>query len=284
MYDAITSITRRLRTSGTMFTLVLASILAVSCAQECGRTSFSPTPNYAMQMIVGGQVANEGDFPWQVGLLENGILIGGGTYVVGAGGVVKVITAAHVLYGKEPFVNNYQVVFGMHNTHGGGTKRIVQAVNIKVHESYNQNNITHDIAVIGFGNLMPSALPVNTFPACRPTRTYTHNEYAVVSGWGSTSEDGSASTVLHYVWKPLISLAACEQTGNAGLLDSSMLCGGAAGKDACSGDSGGPLVAPRNGAWEVVGLVSWAFGCGRANFPGVYSDVWALRSWLNNNL
>ncbi|KAH3872274.1 hypothetical protein DPMN_035489 [Dreissena polymorpha] len=33
----------------------------------------------------------------QVGLIENGYLICGGTYVIGTGGVVKVITAAHCL-------------------------------------------------------------------------------------------------------------------------------------------------------------------------------------------
>ncbi|XP_052266721.1 trypsin alpha-3-like isoform X2 [Dreissena polymorpha] len=267
-----------------MISLIIASIVAVTFAQECGRTSFSQTPNYAMQMIVGGQIAKEGDFPWQVGLVENGYLICGGTYVIGTGGVVKVITAAHCLSGKNPNPNNYQVVFGMHQTNVVGTRLIVRAVTINVHQQYNSNTMSNDIAVIAFGSLMPSGLPVNTFPACRPSRTYNHNEDSVVSGWGTTSEGGSSSTSLRYVWKPLLSLAACENTGNKGSLDATMLCAGATGKDACQGDSGGPLVAPRNGVWELVGVVSWGFGCGRANYPGVYADTYYFTSWLNSTL
>ncbi|XP_052268645.1 trypsin alpha-like [Dreissena polymorpha] len=212
---------------------VSAFVVNTTFAQECGRTSFSATPNYAMQFIVGGQDASPGDFPWQVGLIENGYLICGGTYVIGTGGVVKVITAAHCLSSKNPNPNNYQVVFGMHQTNVVGTRLIVRAVTIKVHTSYNSNTMANDIAIIAFGTLMPSQLPINTFPACRPTRTYIHNEDAVVSGWGTTSEGGSSSSVLKYVWKPLLSLAACELTGNKGSLDATMLCAGATGKDAC---------------------------------------------------
>jgi trypsin len=48
------------------------------------------------------------------------------------------------------------------------------------------------------------------------------------------------------------------------------------GKDACSGDSGGPLVVGD----QLVGIVSWGVGCALADFPGVYSNVATLKSFI----
>ena len=39
------------------------------------------------------------------------------------------------------------------------------------------------------------------------------------------------------------------------------------------GDGGGPLVCEDQGYYELTGLVSWGFGCGRQDVPGVYVKV-----------
>ena len=60
-------------------------------------------------------------------------------------------------------------------------------------------------------------------------------------------------------------------------------------QDACVGDSGGPLFdwfsneIDKQGCIheEVVGLVSWGHGCGTA--PGVYTDVFFFRDWIQRN-
>lgn len=56
---------------------------------------------------------------------------------------------------------------------------------------------------------------------------------------------------------------------------------GEEGNDACQGDGGGPLVCQDDGFFELAGLVSWGFGCGRVDVPGVYVKVSSFIGWIN---
>lgn len=54
------------------------------------------------------------------------------------------------------------------------------------------------------------------------------------------------------------------------------------------GDSGGPLLyRDGNDKWYVVGVVSFGTGCGRQQYPGVYSSVpfhLGLITWALDNV
>jgi hypothetical protein len=54
------------------------------------------------------------------------------------------------------------------------------------------------------------------------------------------------------------------------------------GVDACYGDSGGPLVVPDgNGAWKLVGIVSWGLGdCANNKTRSAYAEVPALLDFV----
>uniref|UniRef100_A0A6P4ERY8 trypsin n=1 Tax=Drosophila rhopaloa TaxID=1041015 RepID=A0A6P4ERY8_DRORH len=84
-----------------------------------------------------------------------------------------------------------------------------------------------------------------------------------------------------YVNVNIVSQSVCSSStyGYGSEIRNTMICAASSGKDACQGDSGGPLVS----GGLLVGVVSWGYGCAYANYPGVYSSVADLRSWVVNN-
>jgi trypsin len=105
---------------------------------------------------------------------------------------------------------------------------------------------------------------------------------AVVSGWGKVSS-GSATLPDHLQAVTVLAVPAaqCESAyATYGGITENMICAAVTGggKDACQGDSGGPLVA----GGTLVGIVSWGVGCAEARYPGVYSNVAALRDFVSN--
>jgi len=86
---------------------------------------------------------------------------------------------------------------------------------------------------------------------------------------------------------PIVSDTECIRKVNAVtekifILPASSFCaGGEEGHDACQGDGGGPLVCQDDGFYELAGLVSWGFGCGRQDVPGVYVKTSSFIGWIN---
>ena len=102
---------------------------------------------------------------------------------------------------------------------------------------------------------------------------------AVVSGWGILSPGGSLPSQLQAVEVYITSRAVCNSAYAAyGGITVNMICAAVpgGGKDACNGDSGGPLVV----GGKLVGIVSWGLSCALADYPGVYSNVATLKSFV----
>lgn len=156
--------------------------------------------------------------------------------------------------------------------------------------SYSHNN--YDIALLKTTRPMPWVFTKDGFGSvnriCLPHRgdEYAVGENVTVSGWGVMSEgEGTISNVLNAVDVPVVSYQDCKAAYGQ-RVNQDHVCAGLkqGGKDSCQGDSGGPLMRKRGNQAELVGIVSFGYGCAQAGSPGVYTKVSHYIDWIEKNL
>lgn len=122
---------------------------------------------------------------------------------------------------------------------------------------------------------------------CLPREPFsTQNMGCYITGWGSTESFGNRSIYLQEASVTVMNPLTCQtesQYPDEYFIDS-VLCAGAEMVDACQGDGGGPLVCGWNGKWHLVGATSYGFLCGEPDFPGIYTDVYFYRDWVNDKI
>ncbi|KAG3271481.1 transmembrane protease, serine 7 [Ictidomys tridecemlineatus] len=251
---------------------VLCSFLST---KGCSRHSST------VHRVVGGTDSQEGAWPWQVSLHFVGSAYCGASVISRE----WLLSAAHCFHGNrlsDP--TPWTAHLGMYVQ--GNAKFISPLRRIVVHEYYNSQTFDYDIALLQLSVAWPETLKQLIQPICIPPvgQKVRSGEKCWVTGWGRRHEaDSKGSPVLQQAEVELIDQTLCVST--YGIITSRMLCAGVmSGKrDACKGDSGGPLSCRRqsDGKWILTGIVSWGHGCGRANFPGVYTRVSNFVPWIH---
>lgn len=223
--------------------------------------------------IYGGSDAAIEDFPYQLSL-EYESQPACGAAVLSVDWALTTVSCV----GYLP-VENVTIRAGSSDPYSGGT--VHQAVEIVNHVNFSiwrYVEFDYNVAVVRV--TPPFTLGVGVQPAVLASEGYnpTAGAKVTVSGYGSLS-DGSLPRVLQQVQVTVVAMEDCRRNlGDIGRLTERMFCAGDDFKDFCGGDGGAPLVE----GGVLVGLASWGYGCGMPGYPGVYSSVGKLRSWITD--
>ena len=221
--------------------------------------------------IVNGELTTIEAHPYQVSLQTIS-----GSHFCG-GSIISediIVTAAHCM--QSYTASQFKVRLGSTEYKSGGELVAVKA--FKFHEGYNSKTMVNDVAVIKLASSVKESAKIKFVKLAEKTpATGTH---AVVTGWGTKCYLTCISlpNTLQEVYVDIVDQKACASSEYkyGSEIKDTMVCAYATNKDACQGDSGGPLVANN----ELVGVVSWGYGCAKTGYPGVYADVPSVRSWI----
>ncbi|KAF5285528.1 hypothetical protein FQA39_LY16593 [Lamprigera yunnana] len=227
----------------------------------------------SVSRIVGGALAHEGQFAYQVS-----VQIGRRNHLCGGSIIAPntILTAAHCTFGRTP----EEIVIAVGSTQIEGGDAVYHEVETIInHEHWNPDTIANDISLLKLK--VAIVLGDDTEIVELETTEVEDGALGIVSGWGLTSPNGEHSNDLLYIESAVINYKECliKLNGDDTLQEFNICGANSYQKGTCQQDSGGPYVVNE----KQVGIVSWGLSCAN-NMADVYTKVSYYIDWINQHL
>ncbi|EOX3354583.1 trypsin-like serine protease [Vibrio cholerae] len=258
--------------SGVVGTLLFTSFQFSASGTESGVSS----------RIIGGEQATAGEWPYMVALTARN-----SSHVFCGGSLLNeryVLTAAHCVNKEDPA--HIDAIVGAYDKNNLSAAERIRVKRIYVHEAYVTAQGGNDIALLELESI-PALNQFTSIATDADFNLLRKDNLLTVIGFGSRKEENNVTSdspvKLHQVEVPFVPIEECRNKGGSYTKQGDgVFCAGAAGKDSCTGDSGGPIFFRTNHGLTQMGVVSWGTGCGRANSPGVYTNLSVFNDWLDD--
>ncbi|XP_031201174.1 serine protease 46 isoform X1 [Mastomys coucha] len=247
---------------------------------SCGQTNVTCK-------VVNGKVVEVGKWPWQVSILFLGVYVCSGSLIHHH----WILTAAHCFQrSKNPA--NYTVKVGVQTLPDNSTSELL-VTRIVIHENF-INHMSHDIAILKLK--YPVTWSPLIQPICLPSINFKPSIGTMcwVVGWGLENAKGAPKTPysVQGLAVRIVNNEICNHRYQFLLLKNQkkfigndMLCTSSEwGLDTCQDTSGSSLVCQMNKTWIQMGVVSWNFGCGRRQFPSIYTSTSYFTHWIKRQI
>uniref|UniRef100_A0A8D1J1D7 chymotrypsin n=2 Tax=Sus scrofa TaxID=9823 RepID=A0A8D1J1D7_PIG len=242
----------------------------------CGVPAIPPVLS-GLSRIVNGEDAVPGSWPWQVSLQDStGFHFCGGSLI----SEDWVVTAAHC-----GVTTSDVVVAGEYDQASDAEDiQVLKIAKVFKNPNFSLLTVRNDITLLKLAT--PARFSRTVSAVCLPSASddFPAGTLCATTGWGKTKYTGIKTP-------PNISPPAPPIPAPPDVL-LFFFCRGAtlvvfaswSGHTRALGDSGGPLVCQKNGAWTLVGIVSWGSSTCSTTTPAVYARVTALIPWVQQIL
>ncbi|XP_058836466.1 serine protease snake-like [Topomyia yanbarensis] len=248
--------------------------------------------SHTVDVIVGGEEAQEGEFPHQA-------LIGWPAeenhdeqydFLCGGSLISErfVVTAAHC--GSESSRGRPVVVrLGEHDLDNELDHQVdFDIIDIVRHPEYRGRSAYYDIALIKLKRTVKFSSYIR--PACLWTSISLNYTTAIASGFGQLGFLTSPARKLNKVSLQFFGSERCNKAFprnrkmETGIRDSQICAGSADGRDTCKGDSGGPLqvrTEEKGCLYHLIGIISWGQdACGYGHSLAIYTRIASYVRWI----